>query len=120
MPQSNRATPENVGSRDSRRSRARPCFTGESARRCLVDASGDYDYIRKVPVKKIQVGQVWKKDGTGDSFLVTKIYNEALTSFAVLRKTGSEDEPPMRVKVTHTGGSANLPGFTYTQQADDF
>ena len=71
-------------------------------------------------MKKIQVGQVWKKDGTGDSFLVTKIYNEALTSFAVLRKTGAEDEPPMRVKVTHTGGTPHLPGFTYTQQADDF
>jgi hypothetical protein len=73
-----------------------------------------------VPVKKVQIGQVWKQDGTGDSFLVTKIYNEALTSFAVLRKTGSENEPPMRVKVAHTGGTADLPGFSYTQQSDDF
>jgi hypothetical protein len=73
-----------------------------------------------VPAKKVQVGQVWKKNDTGDSFLVTKIYNEALTSFAVLRKTGSESEPPMRVKVAHTGGTADLPGFTYTQQTDDF
>jgi hypothetical protein len=120
MPQSKRGTPENVKAPNYRRNRGGQGSTGESARRCLVDASGDYDYIRKVPVKKIQVGQVWKKDGTGDSFLVTKIYNEALTSFAVLRKTGSEDEPPMRVKVTNSGGSANLPGFTYTQQADDF
>src|ERR1700685_2527554 len=120
MPQSNRPTPENVEAPPYRRKRGGRGFAGESARRCLVDASGDYDYIRKVPAKKIQVGQVWKKDGTGDSFLVTKIYNEALTSFAVLRKTGSEDEPPVRVKVSHTGGSANLPGFTYTQQADDF
>lgn len=73
-----------------------------------------------MPVKKVQVGQVWKKDGTGDSFLVTKIYNEALTSFAVLRKTGSETDPPVRVKVVNTGGAADLPGYTYTQQADDF
>jgi hypothetical protein len=73
-----------------------------------------------VPVKKVQVGQVWKQDGTGDSFLVTKIYNEALTSFAVLRKTGSESEAPLRVKVTHSGGAADLPGYTYTQQSDDF
>jgi hypothetical protein len=86
----------------------------------VVDAFGDSVYIRRVPVKKIQVGQVWKNDATGDSFLVTKIYNEALTSFAVLRKTGSEDEPPIRIKVARSGGSANLPGFTYTQQADDF
>jgi hypothetical protein len=73
-----------------------------------------------VPVKKIQVGQVWKKNDTDDSFLVTKIYNEALTSFAVLRKTGSETDPPVRVKVARSGGAADLPGFTYTQQADDF
>lgn len=95
-------------------------FGGESGRRCVIDASEEYVYIRKVPVKKVQIGQVWKQDGTGDSFLVTKIYNEALTSFAVLRKTGSETEPPMRVKVAHTGGSADLPGFSYTQQSDDF
>ena len=73
-----------------------------------------------MPVKKVQVGQVWKKDGTGDSFLVTKIYNEALTSFAVLRKTGSETDPPVRVKVINVSGAADLPGYTYTQQADDF
>ena len=86
----------------------------------MVDASGESVYIRSVPVKKIQVGQVWKNDSTGDSFLVTKIYNEALTSYALLRKTGSETEPPVRVKVAHAGGMANLPGFTYAQQADDF
>jgi hypothetical protein len=120
MPQSNRATPENLAPPRGHRNRKSGGFNSESDRRCLVDASGDYDYIRKVPVKKIQVGQVWKKDGTGDSFLVTKIYNEALTSFAVLRKTGSEDEPPVRVKVANTSGTATLPGFTYTQQADDF
>ena len=86
----------------------------------MVDAPGESVYIRTVPVKKIQVGQVWKNDSTGDSFLVTKMYNEALTSYALLRKTGSETDPPVRVKVTHERGMANLPGFTYTQQADDF
>jgi hypothetical protein len=95
-------------------------FERESRRRSVVDASSETVYIHNVPVKKVQVGQVWKKSDTGDSFLVTKIYSEALTSFAVLRKTGSESEPPMRVKVSNTGGSADLPGFTYTQQTDDF
>jgi hypothetical protein len=88
MPQPSDATPENLelpGSASNPDSR----FGRESAGRCVVDASGDCVYIRRVPVKKIQVGQVWKNDATGDSFLVTKIYNEALTSFAVLRKTGS-------------------------------
>jgi hypothetical protein len=86
----------------------------------VVDASGDSDYIRKVAVKKIQVGQVWKSDASGDSYLVTKMYSEGLSSFAVLRKTGSETDPPLRVKVANTSGAANLPGYTYTQQADDF
>lgn len=73
-----------------------------------------------MPVKKIQVGQVWKKDDSGDTFLITKVYNEALTTFAVLRKTGSEDEPPIRIKVSKAGATANLPGFSYTQDSDEF
>jgi hypothetical protein len=73
-----------------------------------------------VPVKKVQVGQVWKKEDSGDSFLITKIYNEALTTFAVLRKTGSETDPPLRIKVARTGDHVVLPGFTYTQEADEF
>jgi hypothetical protein len=73
-----------------------------------------------VPARKIQVGQVWKRDESGESFLVTKIYNEALTTFAVLRKAGAETEPPIRVKVTHSSAGASLPGFTYTQESDNF
>ena len=73
-----------------------------------------------MPAKKVQVGQVWKKDDNGDTFLITKIYSEALATFAVLRKTGSETEPPIRIKVAKTGATANLPGFTFTQESDDF
>lgn len=73
-----------------------------------------------MPVRKVQVGQVWKKDGGNETFLVTKVYNEALATFAVLRKTGAETDPPVRVKVSNTGGAQNLPGFTYTQESDDF
>jgi len=76
--------------------------------------------VINVPLKKIQVGQVWKKDDSGDTFLITKVYNEALTTFALLRKTGSEDEPPVRVKVTKSSGNPSLPGFSYTQESDDF
>jgi len=73
-----------------------------------------------VPAKKIQVGQVWKQDSSGASFLVTKIYNEALATFALLRKTGAETEPPVRVKVGRTGNLQTLAGFTYTQESDEF
>ena len=71
-------------------------------------------------VKKIEVGQVWKKDDGGESFLVTKVYSEALATFAVLRKAGSETEPPVRVKVSRTGAAASLPGFSYTQESGEF
>jgi len=73
-----------------------------------------------VPARKVQVGQVWKKDGGSETFLVTKVYNEALATFAVLRKTGAETEPPVRVKIANSGGAQSLPGFAYTQDSDEF
>jgi hypothetical protein len=73
-----------------------------------------------VPVRKIQVGQVWKHEQSGESYLVTKIYNEALTTFAVLRKTGAETDPPIRVRVVHSAATVTLPGYTYAQEADEF
>ncbi len=71
-------------------------------------------------VKRILVGQVWKKPDTGDTYLVTKIYNEALASFAMLRKTGAETENLVRVKIQRTSEGQDLPGFTYTQASDSF
>jgi len=62
-------------------------------------------------VRKIQIGQLWKKDGTGDVFLVTRVYGEALSTIAVLRKSGAEEESLVRVKVERTGKGQNLPGF---------
>ncbi|HEV3481961.1 MAG TPA: hypothetical protein VGR97_06485 [Candidatus Acidoferrales bacterium] len=73
-----------------------------------------------MPTGKVQVGQVWKKDGSNDSFLITKVYNEALATYAVLRKTGAEGEPPIRIKVAKSGATASLPGYTFAQQSDDF
>jgi hypothetical protein len=73
-----------------------------------------------VPARKIQLGQVWKKNDSGESFLVTKTYTEALTTYAVLRKAGSEAEPPMRVKVANSTGGASIPGFTFAQESDEF
>lgn len=73
-----------------------------------------------MPIRKIQVGQVWKKNDSGDSYLVTKIYSEALTSYAVLRKAGAESEPPIRIKISHMGAAPDLPGFTFAQKSDEF
>ena len=95
-------------------------FPSESCKGTAVDALRESVYSHSVPVAKVQVGQVWKKDDSGDTFLITKIYSEALHTFAVLRKTGSEEEPPIRIKIAKSGPSANLPGFTYTQESDEF
>ena len=73
-----------------------------------------------MPVKKIQVGQVWKRDQGGESFLITKVYSEALATYAVLRRAGAETEPPVRVKVSHSGAAHTLPGFSFAQQSDEF
>ena len=69
-------------------------------------------------VKKILLGQVWKKDATGDNYLVTKLYSEAFSTYAMLRRVNGEDV--MRIKVEQSGDSAGLKGFTYTQESADF
>jgi hypothetical protein len=71
-------------------------------------------------VKKIQVGQVWKKVDTGENYLVTQLYSEALSTVAVLRKTGAESEARVRVKVERTADGQGLQGFVYAQEAEDF
>jgi hypothetical protein len=73
-----------------------------------------------VRVSKIQVGQVWKKDDTGESYLITKVYSEALATFALLRKAGAESERALKVKVDRRKDAAVLPGFSYAQEADEF
>lgn len=69
-------------------------------------------------VRKILLGQVWKKDDTSDTYLVTKLYNEVFTTYAVLRKVGGEEL--LRIKVEKQGDASLLRGFTYTQDSQDF
>jgi len=64
---------------------------------------------------KIQVGQVWKEDATGETYLVTRIYAEALATFAILRPTKDESANPVRVKVSHSPEGSTLPGFSPSQ-----
>ena len=69
-------------------------------------------------VRKILMGQVWKKDDSGETYLVTKLYNEVFSTYAVLRKIGGEEI--LRVKVEKAADSSLLRGFTYTQESEDF
>ena len=72
----------------------------------------------RLAVRKILMGQVWKKDDTGETYLVTKLYNEVFSTYAVLRKIGGEEV--VRVKVEKAGDASVLRGFTNTQDTQDF
>jgi hypothetical protein len=71
-------------------------------------------------VAKIQIGQLWKKDGTGDTYLVTRLYTEALSTMVTLRKSGSEGEALIRVRVERTPTGQSLPGFSPAQEDEKF
>ena len=71
-------------------------------------------------VRKIRIGQLWKKDGTGDTYLVTRVYTEALSTIVVLRKSGAEEESQIRLKVERTSGGQNIPGFVPAMEDDSF
>ena len=74
----------------------------------------------KMPQRRVQIGQVWKNNRTGETYLVTKIYTEALATVAVLRKTGAEMEAMLRVKVERQGDGQTLPGFSSAQESGEF
>jgi hypothetical protein len=75
-----------------------------------------------MPVKSIQLGQVWRNDANGTNYLVTKLYSEVFSQFAMLRQADSQaaNVDTVRVKVAKTADGATLPGYTYTQDAQDF
>ena len=66
------------------------------------------------------MGQVWRKAGSEESFLVTRLYSEALATFAVLRPAGKENAAILRVKVIRKGTSQAIPGFSMAQDSDEF
>ena len=64
----------------------------------------------------IRIGQVWRKVGTEETFLVTKLYNEALSTIAVLRPTGAATESMVRVRVERRADGQTLPGYCMAQE----
>ena len=79
-----------------------------------------YIRIQTMSVAKIQIGQLWKKDGTGDTYLVTRMYSEALSTMVILRKSGSEAEALTRVRAERTAGGQTIPGFSPAQEDEKF
>ena len=73
-------------------------------------------------VKSVQAGQVWRNDASGANFLVTKVYRELFTQYAMLRPASlnAPQAETIRVKVEHSNEGMNLPGYTFTQEAQEF
>jgi len=69
-------------------------------------------------VKSIRLGQVWRQDASGQDYLITKVYSEVFSQYAVLRpaEVTAPDAPAVRVKVTKNADGVALPGFTFTQE----
>jgi hypothetical protein len=75
---------------------------------------------RLMSVSKLQIGQLWKKDGTKDIYLVTRLYSEAMNTMVILRKSGSEGEGQIRVRVERAGDGQTIPGFSPAQEDEKF
>lgn len=71
-------------------------------------------------VTKIQVGQLWKNDATGDIYLVTRLYSEALHTMVILRKSGAEGEAQIRMRVERAPKGQTIPGFSPAQEDESF
>ena len=71
-------------------------------------------------VSKIQIGQLWKQEGTGETYLVTRVYTEALSTMFVLRKSGAEEQALTRIRVERTPTGQTIPGFSPAQEHERF
>jgi hypothetical protein len=73
-------------------------------------------------VKAVQAGQVWRNDSSGANFLVTKVYSELFTQYAVLRpaNVSAPQADTVRVKITRANEGMTLPGYTFTQDSQEF
>ena len=73
-------------------------------------------------VKSIQLGQVWRNDESKQDFLVTRVYNEVFTKYAILRpaEKNAPDASTTKVKVVQGADGVTLPGYTFTQDSTSF
>ena len=71
-------------------------------------------------VKAIQLGQVWRDETSGETFLVTKLYNEVFSQYAILRPANASapEAETRRIKIAKTPEGVLLPGFAFTQDSN--
>ncbi len=88
----------------------------------FIDAHRERRYSEAMAVKSIQPGQVWRNDQDGRTYLVTKLYTEVFAQYAVLRQadTDAAGAETVRLKVLRTAEGATLPGYTFTQDSQEF
>jgi hypothetical protein len=80
------------------------------------------DTLKLMAVRSIRAGQFWRHDQSGQTYLVTKLYDEVLTQYAVLRYAGADtaSAETVRLKVQKTSEGDTLPGYTFTQDVQEF
>jgi hypothetical protein len=73
-------------------------------------------------VKSIQLGQVWRNNDSGTDFLVTKLYSEVFSQVAILRQANANaaSADTVRVKVQKGSDGVTIPGYTFTQDLQEF
>lgn len=71
-------------------------------------------------ITRVQPGQVWCEEETDKSWLVTKVYSEAFSSYAMLRKVGGGDDDVRRLKIVKSSEGVSLPGFKFPQESESF
>ena len=79
--------------------------------------------LEAMSVKSILLGQVWRNDADGQNYLVTKVYSEVFTQYAMLRKAVADaaSADSVRVKIQKSADdTVTLPGYTFTQESQDF
>lgn len=85
------------------------------------DHSAGCLYSFLMAVKAIQPGQIWRHDHTGKTYLVTKVYKEALAQYAMLRPADSSTpSESVRVHVKRIADGATLAGYTFAQDGQEF
>jgi hypothetical protein len=80
--------------------------------------AGSLESEDHMSVKRIQIGQLWKSLENGETFLVTRVYTEALSTIVILRKSGAEDQNQLRIKVERTPKGQTIPGFAPAMDDD--
>jgi hypothetical protein len=73
-------------------------------------------------VKQVQAGQIWRNNENGANFLVTKVYSELFTQYAMLRpaNVSAPESESIRIKVAREDNGMTLPGYTFTQDSQEF